>query len=641
MQKDISIIIVNYNVRHFIKRTIESILASKTEGISYEIFVIDNASIDGSVEMIARDFPQVNLIANKENVGFSTANNQAIRQAKGSYVLILNPDTIIEEQTLHKVYRYMEENAQVGALGVKMIDGSGKFLPESKRALPTLWNSFTKLSGLSSFFSKSKLFNNYSLGHLDENKRHEIDVLCGAFMFVRSESIDKVGMFDERFFMYGEDIDWSKRIKEGGYEIHYIPDTTIIHYKGESTKKASLNYVKTFYGAMSLYVEKHYQGSAGKSFAKILKLAISVRAFISGIKRVVSNIIKPVIDFIIISASAWGFAQLWATYYFKDSLYYSGTSLDKNIILYAFIWVFSLWFMGSYLKNSWVKKISGVALGSALILIIYALLPDQLRTSRAIILIGSIITFITISLTSGLWNIFNKEEKQKNILIVADKLVGSQILETMTQSGVQFNFQGFVSTIKNDDNKIDYLNSIDHLAPLTKILKTDEVIFSTENLSMKEIMHQMTSLSSDISFKIAGDDSLSILGSQSKNTTGQLYHLDIQYQLADDYQRHTKRLFDIVLGLVCLLFFPVLLFFNKLRIIPYFGNTLKVLFGWKTWIGYGGDQNEYQTLPELQKAVVPLVSPDDQKQTNLHYAKYYNLWKDVVYFTKNLTKIAD
>ena len=206
---DISIIIVNYNVRHFLKRCIESIYNSKIDGLTVEVFVVDNASIDGSNEMIRTHFKQVHLIANEKNVGFAVANNQAIRQAQGKHILILNPDTVLQEDTLRICHKHIEENSNVGALGVKMIDGAGKFLPESKRDLPTVWNSIAKLSGLAALFPASKLFNGYALGHLDENKNHSIKVLCGAFMYVRKTVIETVGMFDERFFMYGEDIDWT------------------------------------------------------------------------------------------------------------------------------------------------------------------------------------------------------------------------------------------------------------------------------------------------------------------------------------------------------------------------------------------------------------------------------------------------
>jgi GT2 family glycosyltransferase len=207
-------------------------------GIATEIFVVDNASVDGSVKMVKEKFPEVKCIANQDNAGFAKANNQAIRLSTGDYILLLNPDTIIETDTFVKIIAFMDSHADAGGLGVKMVDGSGKFLPESKRGLPTPAVAFYKVFGLSRLFPKSKIFNKYHLGYLDKEKTHQVEILAGAFMLMRKSVLDKVGLLDESFFMYGEDIDLSYRIIKAGYHNYYYPDARIIHYKGESTKKA-------------------------------------------------------------------------------------------------------------------------------------------------------------------------------------------------------------------------------------------------------------------------------------------------------------------------------------------------------------------------------------------------------------------
>jgi len=642
MVKDISIIIVNYNVRHFLKRCIESIYNSKVDNLSIDIYVVDNASIDGSNEMIRSNFMDVKLIANTENVGFAVANNQAIKIANSKHILILNPDTVLQEDTLKVCYDYMEGNPEVGAIGVKMIDGAGNFLPESKRDLPTVWNSFAKLSGLASLFSSSKLFNGYALGHLDQDKNHSIQVLCGAFMFVRKIVIDVVGMFDERFFMYGEDIDWSRRIIEGGQEIHYIADTTIIHYKGESTKKSSLNYVKTFYNAMGLYVEKHYSGSRGKWFARLLKLGISARAAISGVKRLFSQLIWPIIDGLLIGGVLKGFSFFWASYYFKDPAYYSGSSLNWNIILYAFIWAFVFWFIGYYQKSSWRKRLIGIISGLVCILIFYALLPDTYRSSRVIILAGTVISFIISSLTALILGRNSKAERSRNILIVADVGVAKDIESSLEKAKVKSNILGVVNPRKGAKKDLNYLNDISNLGALSKVLKADEIIFSTENMKMKEIMQQMMILDTRLSFKIAGDNSLSIIGSNSKNTTGELYNVNIRYNLADGYYRHIKRIFDFSMSLLLLLLFPILIFFNKLRIVNFIKNIFQSLLGIKTLIGYAGNIEEYQNLPELSQSVMKLSveNGEETQVNNMYYARDYSVWTDFEILAKNLNKLT-
>ena len=197
---DLSVIIVNYNVKYFLEQCLHSV-EKAMEGLSVEVFVVDNNSVDGSVNHIRPKFPWVRIIENKKNLGFSKANNQAIKESSGRYVLLLNPDTVVEEQTFRKCIAFMDAHPEAGALGVKMIDGKGHFLPESKRSLPTPAVAFCKVFGLSALFPKSKRFGKYHLGYLDKNQVHAVDVLAGAFMFLRKETISKVGLLDEDYFM--------------------------------------------------------------------------------------------------------------------------------------------------------------------------------------------------------------------------------------------------------------------------------------------------------------------------------------------------------------------------------------------------------------------------------------------------------
>ncbi|MFM7216761.1 MAG: glycosyltransferase family 2 protein, partial [Bacteroidota bacterium] len=269
----LSVVIVNYNVKYFLEQCLRS-AERACQGLEAEIFVVDNNSVDGSVEMVAEKFPKVKVIANKNNTGFSKANNQAIRISKGEYVLLLNPDTVVEEDTFRKTVAFMDEHADAGGLGVKMIDGSGKFLPESKRGLPTPEVAFYKIFGLSLLFPTSKRFGRYHLGYLDKDDVHKVDVLAGAFMLLRSSVLDKIGLLDEDFFMYGEDIDLSYRITKAGFSNYYFPHTSIIHYKGESTKKSSVNYVFVFYNAMVIFARKHFSPTNASTFSFFIRLAI-------------------------------------------------------------------------------------------------------------------------------------------------------------------------------------------------------------------------------------------------------------------------------------------------------------------------------------------------------------------------------
>ncbi len=252
--------------------------------IDGEILVVDNASTDGSFEFFKNRFEQVNFIWNKTNVGFAKANNQALKIANGENILFLNPDTIVPEDCFEKCIDFINKNN--GALGIKMIDGAGNFLKESKRAFPSPTTSLFKLSGFSKLFPQSKTFSKYHLGYLNENENHEVDILAGAFMMIPKEILTITGGFDEQFFMYGEDIDLSFRIQKAGFKNYYFAGSCIIHFKGESTKKGSLNYVKMFYKAMSIFVNKHYGSSRAGVFHFFIQLAIVSRAVLAAFSRV-------------------------------------------------------------------------------------------------------------------------------------------------------------------------------------------------------------------------------------------------------------------------------------------------------------------------------------------------------------------
>ncbi len=253
----LSVIIVNYNVKKLLKECIQSVLTA-SEGIETEVWVVDNNSSDGSVTMLQKDYPEVKLINNKNNPGFSVANNQAIKQVKGEHILLLNPDTLLQKETLKKCLEFMNRTPNCGALGVAMLNENGDFLPESKRGFPTPWVSFCKMSGLNKLFPYSSRFNRYHLGYLKNDENHIVDVLSGAFMWMRKSVLEKVGLLDEIFFMYGEDIDLSYRIQKAGFENWYLGTLKILHYKGESTNKYSYAYIQRFYGAMRIFAKKHF-----------------------------------------------------------------------------------------------------------------------------------------------------------------------------------------------------------------------------------------------------------------------------------------------------------------------------------------------------------------------------------------------
>ncbi len=280
----VSVIIVNYNVKYFLEQCLLSVERA-TAGITAEIIVVDNHSTDQSIDWLGPKFPGVRFIANNENIGFARANNVALTQCAGEYVLFLNPDTLVPEDVLEKCIAYMAGHPKAGALGIRMIDGRGRFLPESKRSFPRPIPSFFKLMGAAALFPNSALFNKYALGNLNQFESREVPVLAGAGMFVRKEILDRLNGFDESYFMYGEDIDLSYRIQQLGFENHYFAGTTILHFKGKSSRRESFAYIKNFYGAMLIFVRKHYAGDAAKAFSFLIWPAIVFRGAVSAVRR--------------------------------------------------------------------------------------------------------------------------------------------------------------------------------------------------------------------------------------------------------------------------------------------------------------------------------------------------------------------
>ncbi len=276
----LSIIIVNYNVRYFLEQCLFSVRYSASD-LTHEIIVVDNASTDGSRPYLEKRFPEVRFIWNSENLGFAKANNIGLKISRGDFILFLNPDTILTEDCLESCITHLKQTSRPGALGVRMLDGSGNFLKESRRGFPTPITALFKLFGLSTLFPGSAVFARYHMGHLDPLKSHVTDVLAGAFMMVSRSVLEKTGGFDEDYFMYGEDIDLSYRIQKAGFENLYFAGASIIHFKGESTEKGTLNHVRLFYEAMSIFARKHYGSWRAGFFNALLQMGIRVRAFLS------------------------------------------------------------------------------------------------------------------------------------------------------------------------------------------------------------------------------------------------------------------------------------------------------------------------------------------------------------------------
>jgi GT2 family glycosyltransferase len=638
----LSVIIVNYNVRYFLEQCLFSVQKAM-RGINGEIWVVDNASKDGSRAYLEPLFPQVKFIWNAENFGFSKANNQALQYATGSFILFLNPDTILPEDCFSKCLDFFKNNLDAGALGVRMLDGNGNFLPESKRSFPSPSISFFKLSGLSSLLPKSKLFGKYHLGFLDENENHEVNVLAGAFMLVRKNVLDETGGFDEQFFMYGEDIDLSYRIQKtfnpatgNTFKNYYFSETSILHFKGESTKKGSLNYVRMFYLAMSQFVQKHFSSSSSTIFHSIIWLAIWARAVLSAVKQLIKQIGLPLIDCFIIWVSFWLTKELWIQYIKKETYY-------EPLLLYASFSGFSVLFLiVSYYTVLYQQKFrfselwkSGVIM-ALILLVVYSLLPEYIRFSRGIVVIGCFFSLICLSL----WRKFllflemiepaSVEEEVYTLIIGTNE--DAKKINTLNQLSKKISpVRGVISPVKEPDT----LGSINELMQIVEGTPVRELIFCESNLiSFKKIIDYYQQITQKVKFRICASGSSSIIGSDSKFYSGETIG-GISFRLSLPLYRRLKRLTDVSVALILLLSFPLYVLYSP-NFTHFLQNIFLVLIGKKTWIGYWNNASE--DLPRLPLAVLgPSGIPTDtnklnlevQKKTNEWYAQEYTLLYDI------------
>ncbi len=658
----LSIIIVNYNVEYFLEQCLHAAL-NASKNISCEIIVVDNNSVDGSVAMVEEKFKGVTLIANKKNTGFSFANNQAIKQAVGEYILLLNPDTVVEENTFEKVLVFMDAHPEAGGLGVKMLDGKGNFLPESKRGLPTPTVAFFKIFGFSKLFPKSRLFGKYHLGYLDKDKTHEVEILSGAFMLLRKSVLDKIGNLDEAFFMYGEDIDLSYRILKAGYKNYYFADTRIIHYKGESTKKSSINYVFVFYRAMVIFAEKHFSKNNAKAFSFLINIAIYFRAFVAIFARLARQLFLPLLDALLVFIGIYFISKYWEQHVkFLDGSQYPSEFIGIAVPVYIFIWLLSVYFSAGYDKPIRLNKIAkGIVVGTGIILIIYALLPENYRFSRALILIGAVWALLAILsfriaihlLKFKDFNITTKNKKR--FAIVGDEEESSRVSKLLSQTSL---IPGFVALVYpengNTKKNPNYVGSMEQVKEIIEIYKIDELIFCAKNLSAQRIINYMAQLgNSSVDFKIAPPESLYLIGSNSIDTSGDLYVIDIN-SITKLSNRRNKRLLDFVASLLFLALSPVLLFVVK-KPFTFLMNCFRVMLGNRTWVGYKNLPNGQEekptikTLPLIRKGIISafdvqkISSTDSEniKRINLLYSKDYSVWNDVSILLKGMRHLGN
>jgi GT2 family glycosyltransferase len=582
----VSVVIVNYNVEHFLELCLESVFKN-FEGISSEVLVVDNHSSDGSCALVKKKFPQAILIENQENVGFSKANNQGILQAKGEFILLLNPDTILPGNCISQCLDFMKNQPEAGCLGARMLDGSGSFLPESKRGLPTPWVSFCKAFGLSFLFPNSSSFGKYHLSYIPENQTAEVDVLSGAFMFIRKKALDQAGLLDESFFMYGEDVDLSFRLQKTGFKNYYHSKVSIIHFKGESTKRGSISFVKHFYKAMLLFSKKHF--SQNPLFSLFIYVGIGVRASIALLRRFWNWIGNPAIEF---GLAYFGmvFIKNWWELNFKGLPgMYPDIFIRLLIPGYLLIWIGSIRlisrFSDEYGHQSIIK---GIAVGTVLISG-FTNFFDDYRFSKGLILIGAVWTYVVVSARFILAQWLNgkrgklKINRQSRWLIVGNEGEFKRVKAIFPISEKDNQVLGWVGD--GNPEQVGWMGKISEIKELAYRLGIDQLLFCFGGISEELALNQIQNLNgSGLQFSFLGGHSDFIVSSSEKHKRGLIFQSETIPAICLPYNLRLKRLADISICILLLGLFPFL--FWKFRSVSgFFSGMIMVLAGKKSWIG--------------------------------------------------------
>jgi len=648
---DLSIIIVNYNVKEFLQNLLVSLAKALTE-LSSEIIVVDNGSDDGSLEMLREKFPHITLIANKVNLGFSKANNLGLKIAKGKFLLLLNPDTIVQEDTFEKLISFFNANSSAGMVGCKILNPDGTLQLACRRSFPGPWTSFCKVSGLSSLFPNSRLFARYNLTYLDENQSYEVDAISGSFMLMKREVYEKIGGLDEQFFMYGEDLDWCYRVQKAGWKVFYVHDTTIIHYKGESTKRSSLDETKVFYSAMHLFVKKHFASSLLVEI--ILRTAIIFRQLLAFIGKQKLTFVAVLLDFVFFNLSLFATEKLYT--HFRT---WRGFPESTHLIVYtipALVQILVSASSGAYKKETLpVLRIFPALLSGFFVISSLTYFFKDFAYSRGVVLL----TFIVLVFLFTGWRILFRLIFKIGLPQVDKTIVKTLVVGTTNSSleiakklkGKSTSYHSIIGLISETRKEIgehfgsfEVIGSLQNIQKVIREKKISEVIFPSEEVSYTAMMSVVANCQKEnVEFKLAGSNLDFLVGKSSVFLLEDIPFIEITYNISQTGHRFIKRSFDLLLGLFLFFtwypFFALKknLFHKRSEIGEVFLQIPKVISG--TFSFVGPKEKAASNLFLGKKGITGIWFTDSENEENLEklnifYAKNQNIWLDLEILTK-------
>ena len=651
---DVSVVIVTYNVRAFLEQALRSV-SRASERLNVETFVVDNASVDGTVEMVRERFPDVHVITNEDNVGFGKANNQAIRQARGRYLFILNPDTVVQEDTLRALVAFLDARPDCGAAGPSILTPDGTFAPESRRAFPTPEVAFYRISGLSRLFPRHPRLGRYNMTYLPRDQPAEVDALSGSCMMVRRRALylhrsradeplldppaepppneppdpsstvhgGGAGLFDPAFFMYGEDLDWCYRIQQAGWTICFTPDTHIIHYKGESTKKGELRYVRVFYGAMLLFAEKHAgdEKLGGGALHTALRLAIFGRAAVSVASQWMRRMLPLLLDLV------------GACVAFVGAGWLRVGAFDR--LVGRFLWV-ALFFgcatvVGTLLAGGYRMGLRGLRLRPPLVgaatgfgaTAIASFFAPQIGFSRWIVVVGALLTLVWVM---G-WRIVLRRRRTggRRALYVGPRKEADALAERLAMlPNPPFALVGFAFD-QPGRGQTRYLGPLRGLRDLVRLREVDQLVFSPDALPTYDVLGWMQSLSDlPVQFRMLAPHGGYVIG---KSTVDSLDLVEADQIVGEGRGTFRRRVLDVTAGIGLLLIAPFASFVGSDRLRDAIRQAPSLIGGSRALVGYDPDQ-PYRPPGAwgLRSGVAPIPVAPEQTPEEAHglYAQHQN-----------------
>jgi GT2 family glycosyltransferase/lipopolysaccharide/colanic/teichoic acid biosynthesis glycosyltransferase len=668
---DLSVIIVNYNVRQFLENSLTSVLRAM-EGIQGEIIVVDNASDDGSAGMVRTKFPQVRLITNATNAGFARANNIALKEASGDFILLINPDTIVQEDTFRVMIRFLRDHPDVGLAGCKILNPDGSFQLPCRRSFPTPWVAFTKIFGLSALFPSSRLFGQYNLTYLDPDQSYPVDAVSGSFMMMTRSAYARVGGLDETFFMYGEDLDWCYRVRQAGFQVYYVHETQIVHFKGESTRRSNIDEVRVFYGAMELFVQKHFSHSRLGVF--FLRLGIVLRAAAASLNRVMQPLLFALIDFCLVA----GAIILAEWLYFGKVFRYQSYAYPIVWTVPGLLVVAVGAFAGLYATHRLALARAGAAVVvSYLVISAIVFFVKTFAFSRAVVLISGLIAFVVVPgwrLLVRLWGRRGGRSPGKRslfgsrTLIVGAGTAGQEVLRKLrARVDGGYDIVGFIDTssarIGETVTGVEVVGSIENVGKIIEERRITDVIFSTDDLPYTTILAVIARSSSrNVNFRLVPTSLEAIIGKTRIDDLDPLPLVQIDYSIHRPFNRVVKRGFDAVLSLVLMLtLYPAVKALHALRLVkhgsPWLGIVDHLPEVFRGRISFVGLPLDEQHTPGAATGEGPYLGPhgitglvqlnqhtdvskEERERFELYYAKNQSLWLDVEILVRALLQLV-